>query len=153
MDPMNLVILGGLAAVSGTVLYFILSQLGTGQGKWIWTAGQSLGPQDMGLELGQVSSRESALTAGEETDQTLPQGMSQLVEAHSHGIPIELSTPATRVKWGPDGVEVRPAARPIAPGTWSSRCRPACWSRPAGEPPALFTSASTLSPRCSSEAA
>ncbi|GMU53162.1 MAG: putative flavin-containing monoamine oxidase AofH [Candidatus Xenobia bacterium] len=83
-----------------------LSQLGTGEGKWSWTAGQSLGPHDMALELGQVSSRDFAVTAGEETDQTLPQGMSQLVEAHSHGIPIELSTPATHVRWGQDGVEV-----------------------------------------------
>jgi monoamine oxidase len=83
-----------------------LSQLGTGSGKWNWTAGQQMGPHDMALELPQVSSRDFAVTAGEEIDQILPKGMSQLVEAHSHGIPIELSTPVTKVKWGSDGVEV-----------------------------------------------
>lgn len=83
-----------------------LSTLGTGPGKWSWTAGQHIGPQDMSRELDQVSSHDFALTAGEETDQILTGGMSQLVEAHSHGVPVELNTPVTRVKWGPTGVEV-----------------------------------------------
>lgn len=83
-----------------------LSQLGVGQGKWNWTSGQHLGPQDMGMELDRVSSRDFAVTAGEEIDQILPQGMSQLVEAHSHGVPIELNTPVTKIKWSAEGVEV-----------------------------------------------
>lgn len=88
-----------------------LSQVPLGPGKWSWTAGQHYGPQDMAVELSQVSSRDFAMTAGEETDQILTEGMGQLIEAHSHGIPIELNCPVTAVKWGPEGVEVTAGGR------------------------------------------
>ncbi len=83
-----------------------LSSVPLGSGKWAWTAGQHFGPQDMSVELSQVSARDFAVTAGEETDQILPGGMSQLIEAHSHGLPIALQSPVSHVKWGAAGVEV-----------------------------------------------
>jgi len=72
---------------------------------WARTAWFGVGPWEMGKDMDAFSCVDWWNSA-DSVDWYAAEGFGALVADHARGLPIELNTPATRVRWGGPGVEV-----------------------------------------------
>ncbi|QYX55543.1 FAD-dependent oxidoreductase [Roseovarius sp. SCSIO 43702] len=72
---------------------------------WHKTAWFGIGPWEMGKDMEDFSCLDWWNSA-DSTDWYCAEGYGRLVADHARGLPVELRTPATRILWGGNGVEV-----------------------------------------------
>lgn len=75
------------------------------EGAWARTALFGIGPWEMGKDMDNFSCLDWWESA-DSVDWYCAEGYGTLVADHARGLPIELNTPATRIRWSGPGVEV-----------------------------------------------
>ncbi|MEM7172739.1 MAG: NAD(P)/FAD-dependent oxidoreductase [Pseudomonadota bacterium] len=65
-----------------------------------------IGPMDMGVDFKNLSTKDYWRGADSDPNLMIKQGFGTLVTQLGEGLPVKLNTPATRVKWGGNGVSV-----------------------------------------------
>jgi monoamine oxidase len=75
-------------------------------GDWQRTIEYVLGPFACGKDLADVSAADFAHAADRDTDTFCRQGLGALMARLGAGLPVQLSSPVTRIEWGRTGVEV-----------------------------------------------
>lgn len=75
------------------------------EGDWARTAWFGIGPWEMGKNMEDFSCLDWWNSA-DSVDWYCAQGYGRLVADHAAGLPVMLNTPATRIRWGGDGVVV-----------------------------------------------
>ena len=76
-----------------------------GAGPWARTAWFGIGPWEMGKNMEDFSCVDWWNSA-DSIDWYCAEGYGRLVAEHARDLPVELDTPATRIRWGGEGVEV-----------------------------------------------
>jgi len=70
-------------------------------------AAAALGPLELAVDVEKVSTKDFATIKGEHGDLFVKEGVGALVASFSHGLPIELNAPVSKIEWGAEGVRVR----------------------------------------------
>jgi monoamine oxidase len=70
-----------------------------------------VGPLGMAVEIERFSAKDYGMIRPYTDDKIVVEGLGSLVTAFAYGVAVQLSTPAERIIWGPEGVTVLAAGR------------------------------------------
>jgi len=83
-----------------------LSKAAKIDGPWSAAASAAMAAGSLGVEPDEASSLDWNTIHPEIGDKLVKEGLGSVVASFAHGVPVKLETAVSKIKWGPEGVEV-----------------------------------------------